>query len=379
MKLLYIATSDIHLNTFHKPYIKWLSEKGVQVDIAVENRGELTIENIHEAYYLDFPRSLFKKKLFKSYKKLKKIIDNENYDVIHCHTPIPSMLTRLAARKARKKGAKVIYTAHGFHFYKGGPISRWFTYYPAEYILSYFTDGIITINQEDFNYVNGKMLHKDSYYIKGIGVDQKRFKPFSLQEKIEKRIELGIAEEAFVLLYVAEFIPRKNHELVIKSLPKLIRIIPEIRIVFAGKGVVLEKMKRLAKELDVLTYIDFLGFRNDIPALSGMTDIGISPSKHEGLGLGLAEEMMCKKPIVASFDRGHKEMILHGQTGFMFAQGSQKEFIEYIELLYKDKSLRKKLGENAFKKSQEFSVNNSLKSMERIYKRYLPNIDKEDI
>lgn len=371
MKVLYIATSDIHLATFHKPYLKWLSDQNIIVDIAIENRGNEVLEGVSDFFYIIFPRSLFNKQLFQSYRTLKNIIDKGNYDLVHCHTPIPSLLTRLAARNARKKGVKVLYTAHGFHFYKGGPLLRWLTYYPAEYLLSYFTDGIITINHEDFNYINGKMLHKDSFYIKGIGVDAERFKPFSDLEKREKRNELGIQGEAFVLLYVGEFIPRKNHEFIIRALPKLVKSIPEIKVVFAGKGILLDKMKALAIELNVSSYIQFLGFRNDIPALSGMTDIGISASKHEGLGLGLAEEMMCEKPIVASYDRGHKEMIVHGETGFMFPQGNEDEFVNYIEKLYNEKELRKVIGEKAFIKAKEFEITNSLYSMERIYKHYL--------
>lgn len=371
MKVLYIATSDIHLATFHRPYIKWLSQNGFQVDIAVENRGDNTLDGVEKSFFLNFPRTLFAKELFASYKKLKTIIDSGSYDLIHCHTPIPSMLARLATREARRKGTKVLYTAHGFHFYKGSPLIRWLTYYPAEYILSNFTDGIITINQEDYNYINGKMCHKDSFHIKGIGVDANRFMPFSEQDKKEKRRELGIEENAFVMLYVAEFIPRKNHEFIIRALPKLIQTIPEIKVVFAGKGILMDKMEALAEELKITSYIDFLGFRNDIPALSGMTDIGISASKHEGLGLGLAEIMMCEKPIVATFDRGHKEMIVQGQTGFMFAQENDEEFIGYVEKLFNDKELRKKIGENAFEKAKEFEVTNSLKSMESIYKKYL--------
>lgn len=371
MRVLYIATSDIHLDTFHRPYLNWLAEEGIQVDIVVENRGDKVFDVVSKTFYLDFPRSLFKKKLYQTYRELKNIIDLGDYDIIHCHTPIPSMLTRLAARKARKKGAKVLYTAHGFHFYKGGPIVRWLTYYPAEYFLSCFTDAIITINQEDYDYVNGKMCHKDSYYIKGIGVDSKKFRPFSNQEITEKRHELGVGKDAFILLYVAEFIPRKNHEFIIKALPTLIQSIPEIIVIFAGKGILMDRMMSLANKLEVSPYIQFLGFRNDIHLLSGMADIGISSSKHEGLGLGLAEEMMCRKPIVASFDRGHKEMIVPGQTGFMFEPNNQAQFIKYVVELYNDNELRTRMGENAFEKSKEFDISNSLESMKKIYNQYL--------
>lgn len=371
MKVLYIATSDIHLATFHKPYIEWLIDNGIQVDIAIENRENLIIPGVSNTHYMNFPRSLFKKELLSSYKKLKCIIDKGNYSLIHCHTPIPSMLARIAGRESRKKGTKVLYTAHGFHFFKGAHFSRWMIYYPSEYILSYFTDGIITINQEDYKYISDKMLHKDSYYIKGIGVDSSRFKPFTNKEKEKKRSSLNIREEDFVLLYVAEFIPRKNHDFIIRSLELLVKKISNIKVLFAGRGILLEKMESLVKELNLSSNVNFLGFRNDINEICAIADIGISASKHEGLGLGLAEEMMCKVPIVASYDRGHKEMIIHGQTGYMYQQGNKNEFIKYIELLHKDTSLRKKMGEAAYQKAQEFEISHSLSSVSEIYKRYL--------
>ena len=370
-KLLYIATSDVHLATFHKPYLKWLGDNGVQVDIVVENRGNIEFEGVTNTFHLDFPRSFTKKELFISYKKLKNIIDNGNYSIIHCHTPIPSMLTRLAARNARAKGAKVLYTAHGFHFYKGAPTSRWLVYYSAEFALSKFTDAIITINKEDFEYVNNKMLHRDSYHIKGIGVDSTRFKPLNKEEKKNKRIELGLDQNKFVLLYVAEFIPRKNHEFIIRAVQFLQKTIPNLEVLFAGKGELFDKMKILAKELQVDNSIQFLGFRKDVHLLSAIADVGISSSKHEGLGLGLTEEMFCKVPIVASYDRGHKEMVVQGVNGFMFQQGNTNEFVRYINQLHKDEKLRIQMGEEAYIMAQEFEINNSLNAMKDIYNKYL--------
>ncbi len=371
MKVLYIATSDIHLATFHRPYITWLADKGIQVDIAIENRGNNTFDGVENTFLLNFPRTLFNKELFSSYKKLKSIIDLGSYDLIHCHTPIPSMLTRVAARTARKNGAKVLYTAHGFHFFKGAPKSRWIIYYSAEYLLSYFTDGIITINQEDYKYISGKMHHKDSFFIKGIGVDSRRFKPFTKDEKHVKRDLLRLRDDDFVLLYVGEFIPRKNHEFIIKTLSSLVEKIPNLKVLFAGTGVLLEDMKKLADDLKVSSYIEFLGFRTDVNELSAIADVGISSSKHEGLGLGLAEEMMCRVPIVASFDRGHKEMIVQGETGFMFEQENQAQFVEYICTLYSNEELRLEMGEKAFQKAKEFDISNSLSSMAKIYNTYL--------
>jgi glycosyltransferase EpsD len=207
------------------------------------------------------------------------------------------------------------------------------------------------------------MHHNDSFYIKGIGVDSKRFRPFTIPEKLNKKKSLNIDENTFTLLYVAEFIPRKNHAFIIYALKDLVKIIPEIKILFAGKGVLLDDMKKLAEELEVTSIIDFLGFRSDVNELSAIADVGVSSSKHEGLGLGLTEQMMCKVPIVASLDRGHKEMIIQGETGFMYEQNNQEEFINFIVKLYNNKELRKQLGENAFQKAREFEISNSLDSM----------------
>jgi glycosyltransferase EpsD len=375
-KVLYVATSDIHLQSFHIPHIEWLNENGFAVDIVIENRGNHKIPFISQRFELAFPRSPLNRVYFSTFSRLKSIISSEHYDLIHCHTPLPSVVARLAARRARKEGTKVLYTAHGFHFYKGAPLKNWLMYYPAEYLLSAFTDGIVTINKEDFGYINGKMFHKDSFYIKGIGVNSQRFRPFSHEEIVTTREALGFSQDAFILLYVAEFIPRKNHRFIIQTLPELKKKIPHLKVLFVGKGVLLEQMKDLARNLDVNKTIDFLGFRNDIPHLAAIADIGISSSKHEGLPIALVEEMLCSVPVVAPIDRGHKELIEQGVNGFIFQQNDKKGFIRAIVNLFENPDLRKKMGEKALEKAQEFKIENSLASMAQIYKKYLVDQDE---
>lgn len=371
MKVLYVATSDIHIQTFHIPYLKWFTENGCEVHLAVENRGNLAIPYVDKVFYLPFPRTPFSLTNISSYKDLKAIINDNNYRIIHCHTPIPGVLTRLAAIKARKNGTKILYTAHGFHFYKGGPLKNWLFYFPAEWLLSGFTDDIITINAEDYNFINDRMRHKNSHYIRGIGVDDEKFKTLTCKEILQIRTEYGYKPEDFILLYIAEFIHRKNHKFIIETLPELVNYIPDVKILFAGTGILLESMKAYSKILHVEKYIDFLGFRNDIEKLSAIADVGISSSRQEGLGLGIAEEMICSKPIVASADRGHKEMVNHGENGFLFKHGNHIEFIEYLKRLYNDPELRNMMGVKSNLEARKFLISNSLKSMEEIYSKYI--------
>jgi|SRR5690606_332109 len=371
LKFLYIATSDIHLATFHKPYLKWLSKQNIQVDIAVEKRGGETFDGVSHCFYLKFPRSISPLALLSTYKKLKCIINSSSYDIIHCHTPIPSFLARLAARTARKKGTIVLYTAHGFHFYNGAPIKKWLIYFTTEYILSSFTDAIITMNTEDYR-ISRKLFHKNTHIIPGMGVDPNRYKAIPELDKLALRQKYGIDPQKIIVIYIAEFIQRKNHKLIIDSIKASIEKFPKLEILFAGKGELKSPLEEFCKQQG-LSIFKFLGFRKDISELIQISDIGISSSIHEGLPIGILQEMFSSLPIIASVERGHKELIEHERNGYLFPLDRPEEFILYLNKLYRNSSLRETMGRESFKKAQNYSIDNSLNSMIKIYNQYLSN------
>lgn len=370
-KILYTATSDIHLRTFHFPYLKWLINEGYEVHAACENRANVDLSFCHQVHYFPFKRNPLHPKNIQAYRDLRKLIEKNQYHLIHCHTPTVSVLTRLAAIHTRIKGTKVLYTAHGYHFYKGAPLKMWLVFYPIEKLLSYVTDGIILINKEDYQLTQQKFNTTKAFYIKGIGIDSDRFKQKSLDEKEIIREGLGIKKQDFVLLYIAEFIDRKNHEFLLRSIADLIPSVPNLKVLLAGKGVLLDSMKKLAFDLEINNNVKFLGWRDDAHLLAAIADIGISTSKQEGLGLGLAEEMLCGVPIIASQDRGHREMVAHGVNGYLFDQGNQEEFIKHIVELESNESKRLEMGSEAYQKAQEFLIENSLNSMAEIYNQFL--------
>lgn len=370
-KILIVATSDIHLQVFHLPYLRMLKEKGYQVEVAVEVRGTGQVPYTDRLYNLPFKRTLFSLQLLDAYKQLKEIILKGDYVLIHCHTPIPSALTRLAASEVRKKGTIVLYTAHGFHFYKGAPLHYWLIYYAAEKYLSRKTDAIITINREDYELAHKKFFAGKTHYIKGIGVDTSKFKKADRSDYESIRLEMGYKAGSFILLYTANFIDRKNHQFVLNALRELKELIPDIKILFAGSGIRMQKMIDFASRYNLHRYVDFLGFRKDVDRLLAITDISISSSKQEGLGLALAEAMICGIPVIASEDRGHRELIDHDETGFLFRQGDEQAFVESVLKLYKNKELSRKFAENGIKKIRQFSMENSLEAMGKIYDIYL--------
>jgi glycosyltransferase EpsD len=182
--ILYTATSDIHLKTFHMPYLRWLKENDFEVHIAAEKRSNIDLSFVDNVHYIPFKRSPLHPVNLMAFFRLRKIVNRFQFEIIHCHTPVVSVLTRLAAIGQRRRGAKVLYTAHGYHFYNGGPFKYWLIFYPLEKLLSLLTDVIILINKEDFDLTRTKFWNKSTYYLKGIGIDSNRFRTVSHHEKI---------------------------------------------------------------------------------------------------------------------------------------------------------------------------------------------------
>jgi glycosyltransferase EpsD len=304
-------------------------------------------------------------------RKLKQLINEHNYILIHGNTPVGGLVSRIASIEARRKGAKVLYTAHGFHFYKGAPIFNWMFFYPVEKLLSSFTDGLITINREDYELLFRRKFKCDKYLINGVGVNNDRFHPVLESEKVKMRKDLGYLENQLILIYLAEFIPRKNHQFIIQSVPEILMRIPDLKIIFAGRGILLDRMRDYAQQLDVLSHIDFMGFRDDIDKLLAISDIGISTSRQEGLGINIAEAMFVGLPIVATDERGHREMVKHGENGFLFEQNNSEQFINFICSLASNKGLRNSFGKRSIELVDKFSLSNAIEAMSRIYANYV--------
>lgn len=214
-KVLFVATVvKTHIMEFHIHYLKMFRDMGWETAVAARNDYEdptdCKIPYCDTYYDIPFERLPWKAANIKAYRELKAIIDREHFDIIHCHTPVGAMIARLAARDARKRGTKVIYTAHGFHFFKGAPVKNWLMFYPAEWLLAPLTDVLVTINKEDYALAKRKIHAKRIEYVPGVGVDTAKFHVGTV-DRAEKRRELGLTEQDFLILTVAEMTKNKNH------------------------------------------------------------------------------------------------------------------------------------------------------------------------
>ena len=355
---------------FHIPYLKMFKEMGWETAVAArndyENPDDCVIPYCDTYYNIPFERNPLKSGNLKAYKELKHIIDEGEYDIIHCHTPVGAMLTRLAAKQARKQGTKVFYTAHGFHFYKGAPAINWILYYPVEKWLSRYTDVLITINKEDYEraktFKAGKVC-----YVPGVGIDLKKFN-VGYVNKEQKRKEIGVSADDFVLLSVGELIPRKNHEVVIRALSVLKQLdkLNHIEYVICGRGAYETDLKKLAEGLDVADHVHFLGYRNDISEICNCADLFVFMSHQEGLPVALMEAMACGLPAVCSNIRGNTDLIEDGVTGLL-ANNTPEEVAESISKMKSDTALRNRVASAALQKIKQFDLSSVEDEMSKIY------------
>ena len=333
MKILYVTTISPTMNTFFKPHIEMLVREGHHVALAC-NCSEQPLDKLYSELgcdfnHIDFSRNPLSFGNVKAFKQLKQLIAEKKYDLVHCHTPNASMVTRLVCIRFRKKtGLKVFYTAHGFHFFKGAPKLNWILYYPLEKICSRFTDKILTINKEDYSLAKNKFQAKEVLYIPGIGVDLSKYENVQVDKK-EKRKEIGVPEDAFLILSVGEVNVNKNHQVIIRALAKLNN--PKVHYAVAGSGVQMENLLNLANELGVMEQIHLLGYRNDVPELNGSADVFCFPSYREGLGLAAIEAMACGLPIITSNVHGINDYSIDGVTGYKYAPNDVDGFAVGIQ------------------------------------------------
>lgn len=370
-KVLFVATVvKTHIMEFHIPYLKMFKEMGWETAVAArndyENPSDCVIPYCDTYYNIPFERNPLKPGNLKAYKKLKKVIDEGGYDIIHCHTPVGATLTRLAAKQARRNGTKVYYTAHGFHFYKGAPAINWLLYYPVEKWLSRYTDVLITINKEDYEraktFKAGKVC-----YVPGVGIDLKKFNVGYVDKK-QKRMEIGVTADDFVLLSVGELIPRKNHEVVIRAMSVLKQNggLDYAEYVICGRGAYEADLKKLAEELGVADHIHFLGYRNDISEICNCADLFVFMSQQEGLPVALMEAMVCGLPVVCSNIRGNTDLIDDGVTG-LISNNTPEDLAESINKMQNDTTLRDCLASEALQKIKQFDLSCVEDEMTKIY------------
>lgn len=345
-RVLMLASVASMIDQFNMPNIALLQKLGYQVDVAcnfiegntcsdarvAELKQKLQDMHVH-CYQIDFARNI--KHMGQNMRALRQVeglMKQNGYAFCHCHSPIGGVVARIAGHRTK---TKVIYTAHGFHFYQGAPVMNWLVYYPVEKMLSRWTDVLITINHEDYKLAKKKFKMKKLTYVPGIGIDTQR-ESLSQKEKEEKRKELGIPQDAFLITNAAEFTPNKNQKTVIEAIEQLHN--PNIYFVMCGIGQKKAELEQYVKEHGLEEHIRFVGFRNDLHEILQTSDCFVLSSFREGLSVALMEAMAEGLPVVCSRIRGNVDLIKDGEGGILISPQKRDEYINAFKKLYNMKN-----------------------------------------
>lgn len=330
-KILFVAHMDSHIANFHIPYLKWFKDQGYEVHVA-SNNLEQTKEILYcdVKHQIDFVRSPFSLKNIKPYQQMKALLKTHTFTLIHVHTPMGAMITRLAARKLK---TPLLYTAHGFHFYQGAPKKNWLLFYPIEKFLLRWTTELITISEEDYAFALKKFGHLTKVsHTWSVGVNLNEFHEVSDVVKQDIRKQLGFRSDDLMVTYVGELTDGKNQKFLIELMPKLLTRHPQLKLIFVGYGVNEEKYKKQVRALNLEKSVTVLGYRKDVNLINNASDIFVSTSLREGLPKSVLEAMAIGKICVLSDIRGHHELIKHGINGFLFHPKDETDFMNQLDL-----------------------------------------------
>ena len=346
MKKLLITSTDMMMIQFLVPHVKYLSENGFHVELACSEVGA-RMDDVRNAlgdvakaiHTVRLERSPANPRNFLGYRDMRRLLAENQYDIIWTNEPVMGVVTRLAARDLRKSGTRVVYMCHGFHFFKGASLLNWLVFYPIERFMSRFCDCIVTINHEDE--ARAKTFHCPRVeYIHGIGIDTKRLT--CQTSRSQMRQSLGLTDQDIMILSVGELQTRKNHEVILRALAKLDAA--QVKYFICGRGVLQEHLQDLARELNITDKVLFLGYRLDIPDIMNAADIYAHPSRREGLGLACLEAMYFGLPLVTSNVQGIPDYNENGVTGFLCAPDDVDAFSDHMLMLIHDESLRYRIG-----------------------------------
>ncbi len=347
MKALIVTSVYGFLSKFERQNVRLLQEMGFEVHYA-SNHDNVVYKSDHDemqemgVIFHNIPISQSPLAMATNRKaafKLKQIITEENIDIVHCHTPTGGMVARLACRNL---DVYMIYTAHGFHFYKGARPIHNLIYYSAEDLMSRWTDCIVTINHEDEN--AAKTMHASKVYrVPGVGIDSDYYRLTYDTDRDRAREKLGIEPDVFFMISVGELRENKNQMIILKTLARIRKKMAEdeakrklkpgtlkIRYGLIGSGRQEDEMREYVKKNDLSDMVCFYGYKSDIRVYLAAADVMVFPSIREGLGMAALEALSTGLPVIASENRGSKEYIIDRRNGLLVSEDSTKAYSKAV-------------------------------------------------
>lgn len=362
--MLLIATIEDFFN-FELNNIELLISLGYEVHIACDLKAsKKPIKNtLVRKHQIDFKRNPLSFRNVKAFFQLNKLFKNNDYSFIHCHTPVGGFFGRVIGIIKNKK---VMYTAHGFHFFKGSSVLNWLIFYPIEKILSVFTDTLITINKEDYELAKKKFKSKNIRYIPGVGITLDNKAKCNLEEIRLIKDKFNISNKDIVMVAVGELSKRKNHITLIKAISKLNN--KNIKCFICGEGRLRDFLIKETKKLGVSEQVHIVGFQNNVFNYLSVANLFVFPSLQEGLPVALMEAMTLGVPVIASNIRGNNDLVIDGYNGYLVSPMNVEEYVCAMNKVIFSEWISCMFSENSFKTIQKFNKTNCISIMNDLYK-----------
>lgn len=338
-KLLFTASTEDHVRRFHAPYLRAFRESGWRVEVAC-GEGDGTIPEAQRIFRLPLRKKMLASENLVATRMIRRAVAEGDYDLILANTSLAAFFTRLALDPARRP--KVVNMVHGYLFDDDTPVLKRNVLLAAERSVASRTDLVLTMNDYDTAVAERYRLGERVARIPGVGAKVSFLDRTSQTAGAELRRALGISPDAFVVLCVAEFSPRKNQKLLLSAAKDL----PENAVlVFAGQGQLLERCRRAAADCGRRAI--FSGQIEDMGPYYRMADVLVSASRSEGLPHNIMEGMYAGLPVVASAVKGHRDLIAHGETGLLYPFGDATSLAEQVRALAASEMIRTRLGTQA--------------------------------
>lgn len=376
-KILFAASTLSHIENFHIPYLEQFKKQGFIVHVMGKPNNKSDILYADEIIPIPFKKNMFSVRNFVLIFKIAKLIRANNYDIISIHTSLAAFFIRLGIMLSFKKTKLVINTVHGYLFDDKSPLLKKSMLLLAEKLTKCVTNIVIVMNSFDYAIAKKHKLYKDNIYlINGMGINSSQFPSISAKAKISLRQEYEFSEDDFLLVYAAEFSKRKNQKFLLDAIHSLLNDnFKNIKLLLLGDGILFDELKFYAQKLDISKNVIFIGYTRNTCEYYQMSDICVSSSRSEGLPFNIMEAMSVGLPVIASRVKGHTDLVVTNENGFLFNYNDIDEFSNYIISLYKDKKLCHELGIKSKELSRKYSLDavfpNVLYIINKEYEKHL--------
>lgn len=359
--VLFTASTWSHITNFHRPYLAAFRAQGWTVHVACGGETR-QVPEADLCISLPFEKKMSSPANLRAAKQLRRLVKQHRYALICTHTSLAAFFTRAAVLGLSSR-PPLVNVAHGYLFDDNTPPLKRQILLTAERLTAPVTDLLLTMNRWDYDCACAHRLGRRVENIPGVGVDFSRFAPLSPTERANRRAELGLAPDDFLLLYAAEFSARKNQAMLLRTLPCLPA---HVKLALPGSGALLEDCRRLAESLGVAERVLFPG-HVDMPVWYAMADAAVSASRSEGLPFNVMEAMYSSLPVVATAVKGHTDLLAEGKTGLLFPYDDESAFLSAVCRLLEDPTAAAAMGAAAHEHVLQYGIESVLPQVMELY------------